>query len=154
VLLPLYTRFLTPSDYGVLEVLGRIAETAATVLLLGGFRQALVTFYQQAHDEDERRRVVGAAFTLAAAALMLGAVLTFALVPPLHLVLPLADVTGFERLLTLALFAILLEPFGMLPLALLQSRTQSHRYVSITLAQFLTLVAVRVILIAVLGWGV
>ncbi len=66
VLLPLYTRYLSPADYGVLEILGRIAETAATVLLFGGFRQALFTFYQQASDEKERRRVVSAAFLLAA----------------------------------------------------------------------------------------
>ena len=47
VLLPLYTHCLTPSDYGVLEVLGRLAETVGTCLMFGGFRQALLTFYQQ-----------------------------------------------------------------------------------------------------------
>src|SRR5689334_5972550 len=58
VLLPLYTHCLTPSDYGVLEVLGRMAETVGTCLMFGGFRQALLTFYQQSQGETERRRVV------------------------------------------------------------------------------------------------
>jgi O-antigen/teichoic acid export membrane protein len=154
VLLPLYTRYLSTADYGVLEVLGRIAETAATVLLLGGFRQALFTFYQQAPDETERRRVVSAAYLLAGAACVLGVALTVALVRPLCWLFPLEKVSNFELLLTLALFSILLDPFTMLPLAILQARTRSTRFVLITLAQFLTLVAVRIVLIVGFGWGV
>ncbi len=154
VLLPLYTRYLTdPSDYGVLEVLGRIAETAATILLLGGFRQALFTFYQQAPDETERRRVVSSAFLLAGVACLCGIVLTLVLVRPLHGLI-LADVSHRPWLMTLALFGVLLEPFTMLPLALLQSRMQSTRFVLTTLAQFLTLVAARTLLIVWFGWGV
>jgi O-antigen/teichoic acid export membrane protein len=154
VLLPLYTRYLTPPDYSDLEVLGRIAETAATVLLLGGFRQALLTFYQQAHDERERRQVVSAAFVLAAGACLIGIALTLLLVRPLCWLLPLHQIGNFKLLLTLALFGILLDPFTLLPLTLIQSRTQSMRFVLTTMAQFLTLVAVRVFLIVVLGWGV
>jgi O-antigen/teichoic acid export membrane protein len=154
VLLPLYTRFLTPADYGVLEILGRIAETAATVLLLGGFRQALLTFYQQAPDETERRRVVNAAFFLAGAGFILGVGLSFGIVYPLRLLLPLDDVLHCKSLLTLALLAITLEPFTLLPLALIQSRMQSGRFVCITLAQFLTLVGLRVVLIVWCHLGV
>jgi O-antigen/teichoic acid export membrane protein len=153
VLLPLYTRYLTPSDYGILEVLGRIAETAATLLLFGGFRQALLTFYQQAADERERRRIVSAAFFLAAGACLGGIALTLVLVHPLH-GLFLTQVSHRELLLMLAVFGILLEPFTMLPLALLQSRMQSTRFVLVTLTQFLTLVAVRTVLIVWCGWGV
>src|SRR5262249_22153643 len=36
VLLPLYTRFLTPSDFGVLEILGRAGEVFLTCLLVSG----------------------------------------------------------------------------------------------------------------------
>ncbi len=143
VLLPLYTRYLTdPADYGVLEMLGRIAETAATVLLIGGFRQALMTFYQQAPDETERRRVISAALLLAGGACLCGFILTMVLVNPLRSLI-LTQVKHREWLMTLALFGVLLEPFTMLPLALLQSRMQSTRFVCIALAQFLTLVAVR-----------
>jgi O-antigen/teichoic acid export membrane protein len=153
VLLPLYTRYLTPSDYGILEVLGRIAETAATVLLLGGFRQALLTFYQQAPDESERRQVVSGAFLLAASACVAGIALTLLLIRPLQWFV-LGQANQSEWLLLLALFGILLEPFTMLPLAILQSRMQSTRFVLVTLVQFLTLIAVRALLIVWFGWGV
>jgi hypothetical protein len=61
VLLPIYLRCLTPADYGVLEAVGRVAESVGTCPLFGGFRQALHTFSQQAGGEAERRRVVGTA---------------------------------------------------------------------------------------------
>src|SRR5579884_3232113 len=72
VLLPLYTRCLSPADYGILEVLGRLAETVGTCLLFGGFRQALLTFYQQSDGEGERRRVVGTTLGLVACTCLLG----------------------------------------------------------------------------------
>ncbi len=153
VLLPMYTHFLSRSEYGILEIVGRVAEAAPTLLLFGGFRQALFTFYQQAPDEAERRQVVSAAFVLAAVACLGGVALTALLVRPLHGLI-LTKISDCELLLTLALFGILCEPFTMLPMALLQSRMQSTRFVLVALAQFLTLVAVRVLFVAWFGWGV
>src|SRR5438477_4705083 len=83
ILLPLYTRYLTPADYGMLEVLGRLAETTGTLLLAGGMRQALFTFYQQADGEAQRRRVVGAALALLACVFGVGTCLVLALAGPL-----------------------------------------------------------------------
>src|SRR5260370_42250668 len=72
VLLPIYLRCLSPYEYGVLEVVGRLAETIGTCLLFGGFRQALVTFYQQAPDEPARRQVVRRTFGLVLASCFVG----------------------------------------------------------------------------------
>src|SRR4051812_43906125 len=58
LLLPLYLRCLSPREYGLLEVVSRCAETIGTLLLFGGFRQALMAFYQQATNERRRRQVV------------------------------------------------------------------------------------------------
>jgi O-antigen/teichoic acid export membrane protein len=152
VLLPIYTRYLY-SEYGILEIVGRIAETAPTLLLFGGFRQALFTFYQQAPDEAGRRQVVSTAFVLATTTCLCGIALTVLLVHPLHELLH-TKVDGFELLLTLALLAVLIEPFTMLPMALLQLRVQSLRFVLIAFVQFLTLVTVRIVLVVGFGWGV
>ena len=48
LLVLVYTRCLSPAEYGVLEIVGRLAETVGTFLMFGGFRQALMTYYQQA----------------------------------------------------------------------------------------------------------
>ena len=52
LLLPLYTRFLSPADYGLIETL--IALSAVlTVLLAAGVKSAFFRFYFD--DEDKRR---------------------------------------------------------------------------------------------------
>jgi O-antigen/teichoic acid export membrane protein len=160
VLLPVYTRCLNPDDYGVLEVLGRLAETVGTCLLFGGLRQTLLTFYQQSEHEAERRRIVSTTLTLLGGTCLAGGALMFALAGPLSELL-----TNFTRqsdkvlvisadLVQLALLGILLEPLSLMPLALVQARLESATFVLITLAQFLVRVTLCVVLVAWFGWGV
>jgi O-antigen/teichoic acid export membrane protein len=54
-LLPLYTRYLTPADYGAAEVLFAAVVSASIVVRLGAI-EALLRFYYQA-DEDPSRVV-------------------------------------------------------------------------------------------------
>lgn len=157
VLLPIYLRCLTPGDFGILEVTGRLAETVGTVLLFGGFRQALYTFYQQASDGRERREVVTATFALVVAAAVLGVLATLTLGPVLSgWIAPPADggPTLTIPLLYLAILGILLEPLSLIPLTLIQARVESGTYVLIVVAQFLVRVGLCIFLVRFLGWGV
>jgi O-antigen/teichoic acid export membrane protein len=148
LLLPIYLRCLTPADYGVLELVGRLAETVAALLLLGGFRQALFTFYQQAGDELERRRVVAGAYALIAGAGLAGALVVTALTPWLS-----GDDLS-PLMLHLAVVGILLEPFSLLPLTLIQARVESRTYVVVVVGQFLLRVGLCILLVRVYRWGV
>ncbi|MFO0881187.1 MAG: lipopolysaccharide biosynthesis protein [Gemmataceae bacterium] len=155
VLLPIYLRGLNRAEYGVLEIVGRLAETLATLLLLGGFRQALFTFYQQANDEPARRRVVVSAYLLIGSAGVLGALATLAASPWIG---PwLFGATGSAHaawLLPLAVAGILLEPFNLLPLTLIQARVESATYVVVVISQFLVRVCLCILLVRVFAWGV
>src|SRR6516164_4312634 len=66
ILVPLYLHTMTQAEYGVVEILDRLGETVGTMLLIGGLRQALLTFYQQTDDDQERQKVFGAAMLLVA----------------------------------------------------------------------------------------
>jgi O-antigen/teichoic acid export membrane protein len=158
VLLPLYTHCLKPSDYGVLEVLGRLAETVGTCLMFGGFRQALLTFYQQSQQEAERRRVVVTTLSVFGATSLLGGGLVLALASPLSGLLNdfmHPDGSGISaNLLRLAILAILLEPLSQIPLTLIQARVESTRFVTITLTQFLVRVGLCVLFVKCLDGGV
>jgi O-antigen/teichoic acid export membrane protein len=155
VLLPIYLRCLGPGDYGVLEVVGRLAETIGTCLLFGGFRQALMTFYQQAPDEPGRGRVVTATFVLVAAVCAVGGAVTLLLSPWLGSWLAGAsDAPLAPWLIRLATLAILLEPFTLIPLALLQARIESRSYVTVIVAQFLVRVGLSILMVRALDWGV
>jgi len=61
LLLPIYTRFLSPSDYGLIETL--IALSAIlTVLLAAGVKSAFFRFYFDGADDEGRRRVIRTSF--------------------------------------------------------------------------------------------
>lgn len=65
LMLPVYTRFLTPADYGVIQLL----ELTFDVLsIIAGSRLAagVFTFYHKAETESERRLVLSSAFLLTA----------------------------------------------------------------------------------------
>jgi O-antigen/teichoic acid export membrane protein len=71
-LLPLYTRYLTPADYGAAEVMFAAVVSASIVVRLGTI-EALLRFYYK-DDEDPARVVAGsfaALFWLATAAALL-----------------------------------------------------------------------------------
>lgn len=58
-LLPLYTRYLTPDDYGAAEVLFA-AVVAASIVIRLGVIEALLRFYYK--DDEDPDRVVGTSF--------------------------------------------------------------------------------------------
>jgi O-antigen/teichoic acid export membrane protein len=158
VLLPLYTSCLTPSDYGVLEVLGRMADTIGTILMFGGFRQALLTFYQQSASEAERRQVAATTLSLFGTTIFLGGGVVLLLAGPLSGLLNDFMHGGpmriGPRLFRLALLAILLEPFSQVPLTLLQARVESVRFTIVTVSQFLLRIVLCVIFVKYLHGGV
>ena len=61
LLLPVYTRYLSPADYGLIETL--IAWSAVlTVLLAAGVKSAFFRFYFDEPDEPGKRRVIRTSF--------------------------------------------------------------------------------------------
>src|SRR5262245_57799021 len=153
VLLPLYLRCLGPDDYGILEVVGRIGETFAALLLFGGLRQALMTFYQQAPDESARRRVIGATFLLVLASCVRGGVAALAPGPWLGAWLA-PDAPIAPWLIRLAILGMLLDPLCLVTLGLIQARTESFTYVLVVAAQLFVRVGLCVLFVRGLGWGV
>jgi O-antigen/teichoic acid export membrane protein len=155
VLLPIYLNCLTKAEYGFLEVVNRLAETVGTCLLFGGFKQALFTFYQQAPTEADRRRVVMGTFVLVVTAGCIGLVSFLLFRSSLEAVL-LEGTHDIERprlLLMLAVISIIIEPFSLMPLALIQARVESAVYVVVVVAQFLFRIGLCIILVRFLHWG-
>jgi len=63
-MLPLYTRHLTPTDYGVLELID--VTTSLLGIVIGvGVAQAMGRFYYDTEDQSIRSRVVGTIYLLA-----------------------------------------------------------------------------------------
>jgi O-antigen/teichoic acid export membrane protein len=86
LLLPIYTRYLSPADYGLIETL--IALSAIlTVLLAAGVKSAFFRFYFDATDEAGQRRVIRTSFWFTMAMGTAGLLAGLALAGPISEVL-------------------------------------------------------------------
>src|SRR5438552_12580239 len=61
LLLPLYTRYLSPSDYGLIETLVALSAVL-TALVAQGMKSAFFRFYFDSAEPERRRLVVRTAF--------------------------------------------------------------------------------------------
>ena len=81
LLLPLYTRFLTLEDYGVIELLDLTGYVLAEFIALG-IDQALLKYYHAYPDEADRRRTISTAVLFSAVG---GLLFVALLIPARHL---------------------------------------------------------------------
>jgi len=63
IMLPVYTRVMTPADYGVLDLLQMVTDVAA-LLLTAGLTAGVQRFYFQSNDQRERNELVSTAFLM------------------------------------------------------------------------------------------
>ena len=82
LLLPLYTRYLSRSDYGEVETLIALV-IVLTIILRFGISSAFFRFYFDADDHDGRRLVLRTSFWFTMAMATLGLVLVIALAAPI-----------------------------------------------------------------------
>ena len=63
IMLPIYTRCLTPADYGILELLSLVIDFVAVIL---GMRisQAIFRFYSEYDDQEQKNSVVATAIMM------------------------------------------------------------------------------------------
>jgi O-antigen/teichoic acid export membrane protein len=153
VLRPVYARYLTDADFNALAILQRCAEAAATLMLIGGLRQAIMTFHQQSDGSAERERVVRTAFALLLIVCVGGGGILIALAEPVAAWLALGGMTLSVPLLRLALLGVTLEPLTLVPLVLLQARMESTAFVAVAAGQFAVRVGLCLWFVAGLGWG-
>jgi O-antigen/teichoic acid export membrane protein len=61
ILLPVYTRFLTTADYGILEIIDNV-RGQFVVILLAGLVPAMAKFYKEADSENQQQTVISTSF--------------------------------------------------------------------------------------------
>ena len=65
LLLPFYTHYLIPRDYGVLEILD-LSMSLLAMFLNMGIMAAMLRYYGKAESVEEKRKVIGSSFLFAA----------------------------------------------------------------------------------------
>lgn len=149
LLLPLYTRYLTPADYGVYSLL-IITGTVAGILLKLGLGSAL--FREVIYQESEESTVVSTSlyFLLAESALFLALLLLISA----QLSSLIFGVPDYAYLLRLIFISATLGVLDVVAMVKLRIHTQSALFAALTVTKLLIAIALNILFIVVLRRGV
>lgn len=152
VMLPIYTRWLTPADYGVLQL---ITMTFEVVTMVAGSRLALgiFHFYHKEDADEGRRRVLSTSFLVLAATYGGAAALTVFVAPWIaETVFGSGGVyTAYVRL---AAISMAFEGLIIVPLARFQLENKSTLFVAVGMARLGLQVALNLVLLIGFDLGV
>ncbi len=140
-LLPLYTRYLTPSDYGAAEVL-IVAVIAASIVIRLGVIEALLRFYYERGEDPER--VVKTGFASLFWSTTVGLAIAMPLAEPIsRLLLDRSD----PELVRIAIFGLWVFTMYEFLLALFRLDERAKAFLAFTVCNVLVTIPVTVWLV-------
>lgn len=151
IMLPIYTHYLIPGDYGVLELLVMTSEVIAIFIGLG-LPSAIFRFYSEKESTAEKNRVISTALISGSALFFVIFGLMFINSRFFSVLLFGSDayVHHFRVLFASMAFASSLE----LPLIYLRARAKSVKFVTVSLVRLVIQLSLNILFIVVLGYGV
>ena len=151
LLLPIYTRYLTPADYGILELL---SMTIDLVGILAGMTlsSSIFPFYAEAKEGDDANAVISTAAIGMTALSMITAAVGLLLAPALNNFLtPERGKAVYFQIFFLIYIAQTAE---VVPFMMCRALQRSVLVVVINLIRLLALIGFNVLFVVVLGMGV
>ena len=149
-MLPIYTRYLTPADYGVMQLVGLTLEV---VSIVAGARLAngVHRYYHKAEGEADKRAVVSTALILLTVTFG-GLGVACGLLAP-HLSMLVIGTTEHTVLFQLASASFGLQGLIIVPFAVLRVREQSRLYTIATIIKLAMQVGMNVYFLAFAHMG-
>ena len=147
-LLPLYTRYLDPSDLGQVGLVVALSAVAVTVLRLG-ISSAFFRFYFDADDEAGRRIVVRTSFWFTLAMGLVGLVLGVAFAEPLSNALGLDD----PDLIRAAALGVLAQMAYEQQTSIFRAEERSTAFVAASLVNIAITIGATILLVVVWEQG-
>ncbi|GIV17791.1 MAG: polysaccharide biosynthesis protein [Armatimonadota bacterium] len=151
IMIPVYTRVLTPADYGIIETIVRLVDIIGLFLALG-LAEALLRHYYLAKDEEERRRLIGTVFNINLMVVILGSLFTLPASPYLARL-----AFGHERYthyVIISLISMLVGNLIELPLTLWRAEGKAWRFTAVSLSKLFSQLMLNIVLVVWLRWGV
>jgi O-antigen/teichoic acid export membrane protein len=145
LLIPLYTRFLDPTDYGVMALVSMYTQAMFIMMNLGQ-SVSLFRFYYDHDEEEGRQRVVAAALWIVLLFAVPLSALPF-LFPGLLARWLLAD-ESLWYLMWIATATVLAKVLLRMPFSIMRAKEQSKRYAAWSLARNALATLLAVLLVA------
>ncbi len=151
LMIPLYTHYLSPSDYGTLELLDLTSYIAGMFLGMG-ITQAVVRYYYKYDDDAMKQQVLSVAIiTLSVISLSILALLLFASDEISQLVF---NSSGYAHLMNIMFITFVIQLSQEVPKALLRMEEKSVLFVTLSLTRTLVSLSLNIYFIVSLGMGV
>jgi O-antigen/teichoic acid export membrane protein len=150
-LLPLYTRYLTPADYGVLETVG-ISNGLIGIVVTVGIAMALSRFYYEPEDISERNKVVSTTYITYVFFALLFFPLLYSICSPLSKIL--FDTDKYAYYFKISLSALLIGgtvDIGMMYLRLIKKPVF---FITVTITRLILLIAFNILFIVYFKLGI
>lgn len=150
LMLPFYTRYLTPSDYGVMQL---VEMTLDVISIIAGTRIAsgIHRYYFKAATDTGQRMVLSTALILLTVTFAAFGVLTFVLADELTALV--LGSTKYAYLMRIAAVTFGLQSLIIVPLAIVQLWKRSVLFTVLTTTKLLVQLALNIVFLAVMGLG-
>lgn len=149
-LIPLYTRYLTPADYGILELLDL---TASMVSIFLGLRisSAIIRFYYDFEGEEKREVISSALISIFFIAILIIVTSQFVSDKVSYLVF---NTIVYKKYFKIVFICTALSLISTVPESYLIARQQSFFYTVILLGRLICYVTLNIYFIVVLKMGI
>ena len=151
IMLPFFTRYLSPSDYGI------ISYTNSVLVFLGflgtlSLNSYVLRFYYEAKSETEKRSIIGTAYMAIGLFNLLLVIICFIALPSIidrfNIQIP------WNPYFKLAILTNFFTSFSTIPLAIYRVRQEANRYIVLSVSRSLLIVASNILFVIVLGKGI
>ena len=151
LMLPVYTRYLSTADYGVLQLLDMTVDISH-ILFTAGMIAGVSLFYFQTQDSDERADILRTAFVGEMVLTVIGATALFLLAPTVwRHALGGAGEALFVRIIAVN---FTLQMLTSVPMVLLQLQQRSRAIITINFCRLVAQVSLNILFVVVLHQGV
>jgi O-antigen/teichoic acid export membrane protein len=150
-LIPLYSRYLTPSDYGVLEIFTATMAIIGVIIPLGVTSGLAMSYYEQENEERRKAALSTAYFFLTATSLCFALILIAVAGTFSSLIFESTQYTFYFRVIFLTVF---FDTGVSLTLLTLRVQEKSTNYVAITLARLVISIGLNILFVVALRKGV
>ncbi len=151
LLLPLYTKYLTPADYGVMAIVEVVKGVVGLVISMGVV-ESLSRFYYEYADKYARNVVVSTGYLIVFVCVLFAFPLVLVISSVLSEVIFFSS--KYELLFMVALLSLLFNVIADYGLAYLRVRAESIKFVQINIVRTLFLIGFNIYFIVVVKIGV
>jgi O-antigen/teichoic acid export membrane protein len=151
ILLPLYTRYLTPSDYGILSTV-EITTGLMGIVITMGIALALSRFFYESDNTKDRNMVVSTSYIVYSTVAVIFLPLLLLSAKPFSLIL--FNTIDYKNLFIIGFLTLILQGLSDIGIMYLRLIKKSALFIFITISRLIIIISLNIIFIMHFKMGI